>query len=370
MVDRNASSINKLYSKEELTKQIAQVASFLKKHELNSEITVRSIYEADGDNRFGKTKVVSSEVQLPLKDKGRMSELIKELKKEDLDKIIKIKCCVVAGDDFPEIPDVDRPLQEEGLSLTHTPGTVLLVDFWATWCVPCQEPMAHNQEMLVKNQEKWKDKVKIVGFSLDENVIQLSNRLKQTGWDKVDHYILPGGFKHEGSQILGCTGVPFIVLVNKQGKIVYTGKPNLPNIEEEIDALLAAPETEGTKIIEGPKEDEIPDKDFRLLRSLIKDGNFKLPRQLPESEINSKTPLEQLCIEIKCTLSHLTKYDINMKKISVRRQKLLVRGEMSTAAAAKLKQMLSDCTKGISEDTVTVKIKETNPEQGSKCIVF
>jgi hypothetical protein len=29
--------------------------------------------------------------------------------------------------------------------------------------------MQHNQEMLEKNAEKWKDKVKIIAVSVDEN---------------------------------------------------------------------------------------------------------------------------------------------------------------------------------------------------------
>jgi len=42
-----------------------------------------------------------------------------------------------------------------------------MIDFWATWCPPCQAPMAHNQKMLEENGEKWGDKVKIIGLSID-----------------------------------------------------------------------------------------------------------------------------------------------------------------------------------------------------------
>jgi thiol-disulfide isomerase/thioredoxin len=52
--------------------------------------------------------------------------------------------------------------------LAHRPGEVLLVDVWATWCPPCQQPMAHNQEMLETNPH-WNGKVRIVGVSVDDD---------------------------------------------------------------------------------------------------------------------------------------------------------------------------------------------------------
>lgn len=56
---------------------------------------------------------------------------------------------------------------ETPVDLEHKEGEVLLIDFWATWCPPCQAPMAHNQKMLEENEEKWGDKVKIIGLSID-----------------------------------------------------------------------------------------------------------------------------------------------------------------------------------------------------------
>ena len=52
---------------------------------------------------------------------------------------------------------------------------MLLIDVWATWCGPCQKPMAHNQEMLVKNN--WGDKVRIVGVSVDDDIYYIKRRV-------------------------------------------------------------------------------------------------------------------------------------------------------------------------------------------------
>merc|ERR1719263_217220 len=73
-------------------------------------------------------------------------------------------------------------------SLDHTEGQVMLIDFWATWCPPCQGPMAHNQKMLEENEEKWGGKVKIIGLSIDKDAATVSKHIEAKGWTEPTHY--------------------------------------------------------------------------------------------------------------------------------------------------------------------------------------
>ena len=89
------------------------------------------------------------------------------------------------GDQFEAIKGVQK-LDGSAADIEHD-GTVMLIDFWATWCPPCQAPMAHNQKMLEDHPE-WEGKVRIIGVSLDQSTDAVKARVDDKGWNKVEHY--------------------------------------------------------------------------------------------------------------------------------------------------------------------------------------
>jgi len=112
---------------------------------------------------------------------------------------------------------------------------VYLIDFWATWCRPCQGPMAHNQEMLERNPD-WEGQVEIVTISMDEDKETVEQLIKAVGWTKVSSY-WAGDFRAPVPTLFTIEGIPTCLLV-KQGKILWRGHPSERKLEEDIQHLL------------------------------------------------------------------------------------------------------------------------------------
>lgn len=93
----------------------------------------------------------------------------------------------------------------------------ILLSFWATWCKPCVEELAHFQELF----EELKDtKFKMFGISIDS----------EKSMAKVKPYIKAKGFTFPvlldpNSNIARdyyALNVPFSVLIDKNGNISYS----------------------------------------------------------------------------------------------------------------------------------------------------
>lgn len=111
--------------------------------------------------------------------------------------------------------------------------TPVIMEFWATWCPNCKE----LEPTLIAAMKKYGSQITFVGVAVSVN--QTPERVKQF----VEKHELPGVqlFDNSGNAT-GAYDVPatsYIVVVNKAGKIVYTGLGGKQDLEAAIKKAIS-----------------------------------------------------------------------------------------------------------------------------------
>jgi thiol-disulfide isomerase/thioredoxin len=134
------------------------------------------------------------------------------------------------------LPDIDF-LDEAGktVHLSDFQGRVLLLNLWATWCVPCREEMPALDRL---QGEIGSDKFQVLALSVDKNGLKEAGAfLKEV---KADHLALYNDPTSSANFKLKGYGLPTTLLVSPDG--VELGRVVGPAEwdQDEAKALIAA----------------------------------------------------------------------------------------------------------------------------------
>lgn len=110
-------------------------------------------------------------------------------------------------------------------------GKVTLVNFWATWCLPCKAEIPE----LIALQEKYPDDLRIIGVSEDSS----TDLVKRFVSEQKINYSVAMATPDIRHAFPGVVGLPTSFVVDRQARIVqkHVGLLNPTRTEHEVRAL-------------------------------------------------------------------------------------------------------------------------------------
>ena len=161
---------------------------------------------------------------------------------DDVKKEIDVLESLLPGNPAPDMASTDI-FTGDSIRLSDLRGHVVLIDFWASWCVPCRASMPH----VIACWEKYKDK----GFEVfcvadnDSNPDEARKASQEDGSNMFHHvlrgfhmeYTADGGYimdrSHDLSDKYAVHSIPTKYLIDADGNII--GKMET---DEQLDAAL------------------------------------------------------------------------------------------------------------------------------------
>ncbi len=132
-----------------------------------------------------------------------------------------------------EIPLID--LNGESKKLGDWKQPVLIVNFWAPWCVPCRREIPD----LIALQSEYKEQIQILGIALDsaDNIRSFADEYAMNYPSFLANHYIPmynAVFNNSSGAL------PFTVIIDRDRKIHYshTGQISLTKLREQISELL------------------------------------------------------------------------------------------------------------------------------------
>jgi len=139
------------------------------------------------------------------------------------------------GDKAPdfELKQINKNNELESIRLSDFKGQGVMLNFWGTWCKPCEEEMPYMQELYPEYKEKG---IEIIAVSLDSTELVVDRFI-----DKYDlTFPIPHDKTGEVRDLYKIGPIPSSIFINPDGKIqrVVNGALSLESLENYFKEIL------------------------------------------------------------------------------------------------------------------------------------
>jgi len=139
------------------------------------------------------------------------------------------------GEVVPEL--TLKTLEGEPIALGSLRGKTVLVDFWATWCLPCVEEQAHF--LAVQERHGGRKDFVILGISRDYEVATVREFLGKNPKIKWAQVVGSAAGVKQACEGFGVTALPEVFLIGPDGKVI-ANRLRAKHIEDAVDEALKA----------------------------------------------------------------------------------------------------------------------------------
>ena len=137
------------------------------------------------------------------------------------------------GEAYAQLPAITLKTMDGQTVKTDTlnnQGKPFIISFFATWCKPCNRELSAIMEVY----EEWQEEtgVKLIAVSIDQaqNINKVKPLVDEHGWE-YDVLLDPNS---DFRRALGIQMIPFTLIVDGKGKIVYKHNGYTDGAESEL----------------------------------------------------------------------------------------------------------------------------------------
>lgn len=143
----------------------------------------------------------------------------------------------LALDNGAKAPDFRLPGTKGAVQLADALGSVVYVDFWASWCGPCRQSFPWMNEM----QEKYREKgLKVIAVNVDAK----SDDAKKFLTQNAAKFIVAFDAKGMTPAQYGVKGMPSSFIIGRDGRVMSThlgfNASDKGKLENDIKTALEA----------------------------------------------------------------------------------------------------------------------------------